>query len=624
VIDAAGWWRAHSTHPVVNVDAVKRRLELLLASVYETQFEISSTSARHVVSTGDDTLPRIKLPAKVDASDGAQAAVALYRLLALEQAARFVRASAKVLTRDEDFITRDLFNLRESAEIDAGIARSFPGVAALLHEQRVNSLKLRATREKLSPQEIEVERLMTTVLSSDPTDVTVGAPAGASPAESLAWARATAASLLQLGGKYRSRPKVRLWVDPTGQLTGEVRGDNRSAGSTPGGDSDGSGETAPARDDDEHSFQEASATGKNALDVPPDDYESDSEDSAAAADGAQLSYGNQDEQSGEAAEPTSGAGILNDVDTGILVASRARRGVLYPEWDCNLDSYRELGAVVHASVADEGDPSWASRVLGEQPALVRRIQKEFERLRARRVRMLRQREGDELDLAACVRAFADASVGDSSDDRLYLSVRPARRAMAIAVLVDVSGSTADPVADGRRVIDVEKITLLLAGEAFDALGDSYAILTFSSNGAADVRVSTVKSFTEANGDAVRRRIAGLHAGGRTRLGAAIRHSTAVLSAQPAGNRLLLILSDGKPNDVDRYFTTYATEDSRRAIQEARAEGVFPYCITIDANDPDPYLERVFGSSGHTILRRAEQLPAALLGVVRQLLRGGGA
>jgi len=195
--------------------------------------------------------------------------------------------------------------------------------------------------------------------------------------------------------------------------------------------------------------------------------------------------------------------------------------------------------------------------------------------------------------------------------------------MAITVLVDVSASTRDMVSDGRRVIEIEKTTLLIASEAFDALGDSYAILSFSGVGAPDVRIATLKAFSESNSETVRRRIAGIEAGGNTRLGAAIRHATAMLAAQPAGHRLLLILSDGKPNDVDRYFTTYAVEDSRQAIFEARADGIYPFCLTIDANDPDPYLARVFGASGHTILRNPEYLPVALLDLVRDLLRGGG-
>src|SRR6185437_9500595 len=191
----------------------------------------------------------------------------------------------------------------------------------------------------------------------------------------------------------------------------------------------------------------------------------DDPDHALTLDGASTGGDPDPDAEGGSARRT---GALNVTDAAIFEASRSGDGILYPEWDCNASAYRELGAVVHAQRAAQGDVAWADRVLGEHPALVRRVRREFERLRARRERMLRQREGDDLDLAACVRALADAAAGDSSDDRLYMTV-----------LVDVSASTRDMVSDGRRVIEIEKTTLLIASEAFDALGDSYSILSFS-------------------------------------------------------------------------------------------------------------------------------------------------
>ena len=118
---------------------------------------------------------------------------------------------------------------------------------------------------------------------------------------------------------------------------------------------------------------------------------------------------------------------------------------------------------------------------------------------------------------------------------------------------------------------------------------------------------------------MRGRIAGLNPGGFTRLGTAVRHATHQLARQSAGHRLLLILSDGRPNDVDRYQGQYGVEDSRHAIMEARASGVYPFCLTVD-RDASEYLPRIFGRSGHTIVQRPEQLPTALLGVVRTLIR----
>jgi nitric oxide reductase NorD protein len=162
--------------------------------------------------------------------------------------------------------------------------------------------------------------------------------------------------------------------------------------------------------------------------------------------------------------------------------------------------------------------------------------------------------------------------------------------------------------------------LLLASEAFDALGDRYAVMTFSGKNSSNVRMRVVKDFGERNGAEVRGRVAALQPEGFTRMGAAIRHASAVLARQGARHRLLLILSDGKPNDDDHYQGRYAVEDTRQAVAEARAAGIFPFCLTVDVKAAD-YLPRIFGRTGHMILHHPEHLPLALLNVVRGLLRG---
>ncbi|HEX6536420.1 MAG TPA: VWA domain-containing protein, partial [Gemmatimonadaceae bacterium] len=300
-------------------------------------------------------------------------------------------------------------------------------------------------------------------------------------------------------------------------------------------------------------------------------------------------------------------------------AESADPGVPYPEWDVHAARYRPRAVLVRARRAREGDPAWGHAVRREHAAIVRQVRQRFEMLRARRMRLGHQRDGDEIDLAACVRALVERRAGHGVDDRLYIAVQPARQRIAIALLVDVSGSTDTQVTVTRQVIDIEKIALLLAGEALDALGDPYAMLAFSGRGASNVRVATIKDFAEPSSDVVRRRIAALRPGGNTRLGAAVRHATSLLVRQPAGHRLLLILSDGRPNDMDGYHERYGVEDARQAILEARASDVFPFCLTVDREGAE-YLPRIFGAAGHTILREAEHLPLALLQVVRHLLR----
>ncbi|HKP74659.1 MAG TPA: VWA domain-containing protein, partial [Longimicrobiaceae bacterium] len=294
-----------------------------------------------------------------------------------------------------------------------------------------------------------------------------------------------------------------------------------------------------------------------------------------------------------------------------------RDAFTYPEWDWKAQRYVDRASTVRVAGTVLAEGTWAADVLRAHAPIVRRLREKFERLRARRVRLTRQREGDELDLAACVDALIDRHTGHPPDDRLYLQVRPARRGLAIALLVDISGST-DERMGSARIIDLEKVALLLTCEALDALGDEYAVLTFSGKGADHVRLRMVKGFAERAGDAVRRRIAALRPEGYTRLGPAVRHATALLARPGAGHRLLLILSDGRPNDVDQYSGRYGIEDSRQAIAEARQAGVYPFCITVDKKGP-AYISRIFGPSGHVILREADHLPLALSQAVRQLL-----
>ena len=156
-------------------------------------------------------------------------------------------------------------------------------------------------------------------------------------------------------------------------------------------------------------------------------------------------------------------------------------------------------------------------------------------------------------------------------------------------------------------------------EALDALGDRYGIFAFSGEGADAVAVMPLKPFEERTTVVVDRRIAALDSDRYTRLGAAIRHVTAALGREQTNRRLLLILSDGKPNDVDVYEGPYGVEDTRQAVAEARRQGVAVFCLTVDREAPR-YAARVFGGGGFAILRHADELPSVVVDVLRQLVR----
>lgn len=201
----------------------------------------------------------------------------------------------------------------------------------------------------------------------------------------------------------------------------------------------------------------------------------------------------------------------------------------------------------------------------------------------------------------------------------YAIVRPARRPIAITLLVDVSASTDSWVNASLRIIDVEKEALLIVCEALDLLGDHYSIMAFSGTGPQGVVMRSLKHFREHNDMRVRQRIAALEPEHYTRLGAALRHSTTLLAREAAWHRLLLILSDGKPNDIDTYEGRYGIEDTRQAIAEARLQGITPFCLTID-RQPASYLTRMYGPGAYAVLRHAEHLPLVLVELIRRLIK----
>src|SRR5690606_25464695 len=148
-------------------------------------------------------------------------------------------------------------------------------------------------------------------------------------------------------------------------------------------------------------------------------------------------------------------------------------------------------------------------------------------------------------------------------------------------LIDISGSTDSWVSANRRIIDVEREALLLVCVALQGLGEPYSVLAFSGEGPQAVTLREIKSFEENYSNETALRIGALEPQHYTRAGTAIRHATAGLMRQPAAHRLLVLLSDGKPNDRDNYEGRYGVEDMRQAVTEARLQGIFPFCLTID-------------------------------------------
>ena len=630
------------------LDNVRRRLELLLSALYGKQIQIEAATAKPHPGTLQRLLSRtasarknsalaesdavtIRLPGTLADSPRLGSGAAQYRLLAIEHAERIVRGTAACMPARSSPLERDLYLIAEAVAVDASISRTMNGMPALIRNARAAALAERPASASLGAMEREVEGIIRDVLNGEPAHVSPNLPLAGTPAESLVWALASARRIRGTAGAkgrvYRGVPRVALW----GKVIGAAPADARC-------------EEERMRDLlnsasllNSHMQQEAGASGQ------PGEKSADGSDQGERESGDAGTPSDEDptDEAGSVREERAEGGRVQSEDEMIAAArgeaneatsdpgapaAAGRRGTessqdisVYPEWDCNARAYRSRATSVRATVPPLSTPGAADALLVQYGPILRSLRQRFERMSARRIQLPRQRDGDELDLAACVSSLIDVRSGYSADDRLYVDVRPARRALAITLLVDVSGSTGDPIGDGRRIIDVERIALLLASEALDALGDSYSILTFSSHGAADVRVQPIKSFTEHNGEKVRSRITAIEPHGKTRLGAAVRHASAQLTRQPVNHRILLILSDGKPNDTDRYFEHYAAEDTRQSILEAKASGVYPFCLTVDRDEGSEYLGHIFGPAGHTILRQPEQLPFALLKGVQHLL-----
>ncbi len=268
--------------------------------------------------------------------------------------------------------------------------------------------------------------------------------------------------------------------------------------------------------------------------------------------------------------------------------------------------------------AEPGSSAWVERTLREHAALIVAIRRRFQMLRARRTRVRRQEDGDELDLEAYIEMHVDLRTGRPSRQAVYQTLRAVRRDAAIMLVVDTSGSTDSWISEKRRVIDVEKEALILVCAALDELRDPFSVLTFSGESASAVTLRTLKSFDETYGATIAARIAALEPEAYTRAGAALRHATTLLLRQPVRQRLLLLLSDGKPNDVDEYDGRYGVEDMRQAVVEAKLQGVHPFCLTVDRQAAS-YLPRIFGVGHYALLPRPELLATALVEWLRQLV-----
>lgn len=662
-------WRRHrppTRGPVpLQLGDVAARLDLLASAVFGRSFMLRVAQApapptwlsklflrgqapaqRAALSCTDGH--SIWLPASFGPGVSEAAAGERYRVLMLQQAMRAVRGSARHCPFAGPALLRALYLVLEAQAADDALVRLLPGMAAPLVALRTHALRDRAPLPAFAPPLQPLERLVRAVLSAMPGAILVpGSVPGldtaclclpATPAEVLDQAERLHQVLeVAVRGRRGRLMFSDCWSGELRRAPAGVVSDALASGQDDGTDAPVRGARLARRPNVRQPGEGEDEPGpQGPIMVQPAQPHEQAEDpmgmqrptdrdAATAADEFADALSELPEARLVSSPARPKEVLLSDDPPGASAralaaaapaANSARRR--YPEWDWHSKSYREPGATVLLLSATPGPQQWVDQTLAERGAMLREIRRRFELLRAQRTRVRNQLDGEEIDLQAWADSQADFRAGLPLTQRLYQRERRGRRDMAVMLLVDVSGSTDGWISRNRRVIDIEREALLLVCIALDSMDERFCVQAFSGEGPQGVIVRTVKDFGERYDNTVALRIAGLEPEKYTRAGAAIRHVSAELMAEPAVHRLLLLLSDGKPNDVDEYEGRYGVEDMRQAVTEARLQGIAPFCLTIDRQAAN-YLPLVFGPHHYALLPRPELLPVILLDWLRKLM-----
>jgi nitric oxide reductase NorD protein len=651
-------WRRH--HPKVAGPATVRladvapRIDLLIRSLFGCNYRIRVAQPPAPVTLLSRAFLRHDRPrttSAVPSTDGTSiwlpadsgltnvtAGTERLRLAGLQQAMRASRGSADLVARLNTPLSRDIYLLLEAQAADEELVRRLPGLVYPLNAMRQGALKDRPDIRGFAKARQALERHARGMLERPLVLVRKGAAATPSPQASFELALRIASNLTSdadNAGPMGAQPLFRdAWTgnltvpDPRGSAGGiEASKGDLSAPKARSARLSRRPDVRPASEDEDDARQgawmiQASQPHEHAEDPFGMQRPTDRDEEGAADEYAEsladLEQARLVSTPGEAKEV-----FLSDDPPDAKQRPQGEgladgNGLCYPEWDYRVLAYRAPGATVHERLAAPGPQAWVETTLDAHRSMLDTLRRRFEMLRARRTTLRRQFDGDEFDLEACVDAQADFRAGLPMSAAVYQSHRRKQRDLAILLLIDISGSTDGWISAHRRVIDVEREALLLVCIALAELREPYAVQAFSGHGPRLVTVDTVKGFDEAYSNEVALRIAGLEPDQDTRAGTAIRHASAELMRRPASHRLLLLLSDGKPNDIDLYDGRYGFEDTRQAVIEAKLQGVSPFCLTVDRNGSS-YLPAVFGAQHYALLNRPEMLPAVLLDWMRRLV-----
>jgi hypothetical protein len=293
----------------------------------------------------------------------------------------------------------------------------------------------------------------------------------------------------------------------------------------------------------------------------------------------------------------------------------------YQEWDYQVQLHRPDWATVYERRQPRGNPEDVDAILLEHKPITQRIRQIVDLLTPAGVQRVRNMEdGDEIDLNAAVDAMIAVRMGEQPSPRITMRNVIKRRDLAVVVLLDLSESTNDTMAGAdRTVLDLTREAAALVATAIDGIGDPFAIHGFASDGRHDVHYYRFKDFAQPFDEDAKSRLAGMRGGLSTRMGAAMRHAGHHLLRQPEQRKLLLLVTDGEPADIDERDPQHLRHDTRKAVEELHTRGVLTYCLTLDP-DADSYVKRIFGESHYTVVDHVQRLPERLPTLFASLTR----
>lgn len=284
----------------------------------------------------------------------------------------------------------------------------------------------------------------------------------------------------------------------------------------------------------------------------------------------------------------------------------------YPEWDYQIQLARPDWVTVYERRQPKGDPDDINDILTEYKPIAHRIKQIIDLLTPAGVQRIRNMEdGDEIDLNAAVDAMVAIRMGEQPNTRITMRNVLKTRDLAVIVLMDLSESTNEAMAGSdKTVLQLTREAATLVATAIDGIGDPFALHGFASDGRHDVQYYRFKDFTQHYDDDAKSRLAGMKGGLSTRMGAALRHAGHLLMKQPERRKLILLVTDGEPADIDERDPQHLRHDTKKAVEELYGTGVLTYCLTLDPN-ADAYVKRIFGENNYTIIDNVNRLPEKL-------------